>query len=275
MKSRVGLYQVFRRNRKYRTLEKGALRDHKFDSSNYAFSILLHKTITMVYFAHVHRLYRDHHNNVRGKFNPKPTNTLIPRAPVRRDPATNWIIQEATFLPDTIYKLEQIPWHLRPSVGKGMVFADNNQYLNGGAHAIMSTSGQPVALYEQYIITGLKCDERVHARNLNESSLSMPIGTTHMAMALPTYARSNRNGLVHDMVVDICKRDRTSRSDANETSSWILTKRRNAIWCHQNRLCFVHIFLILDTLYNCYQKGDFPTALVLKKCPNHSSFSLF
>ena len=113
------------------------------------------------------------------------------------------IYKELTFLPDTIYKLEQIPRHLRPSVGKGMVFADDNQYLNDGAHAIMSTSGQPVALYQQYIITGLKCDERVHARNLNERSLSMAIGTTHMAMALPTYARSDRNGIVHDMVVDV------------------------------------------------------------------------
>ena len=52
-------------------------------------------------------------------------------------------------------------------------------------------------------------------------------------------------------------------------------RRRNAIWCHQNQLCFVHIFLILDMLYICYQKGDFPTGLVMKKCTNHSSFSLF
>ena len=34
-------------------------------------------------------------------------------------------------------------------------------------------------------------------------------------------------------------------------------------------------FLILDTLYNCYQKGDFPTVVVMKKYTNHSSFSLF
>ena len=88
-------------------------------------------------------------------------------------------------------------------LGVPIVFADDNQYLNGGVHAIMSTSGQPVALYEQYIITGLKCDERAHARNLNEHSLSMPIGTTHMAMALPTYSRADRHGHVHDTVVDI------------------------------------------------------------------------
>ena len=31
----------------------------------------------------------------------------------------------------------------------------------------------------------------------------MPIGTTHMAMALPTYSRADRNGRVHDIVVDI------------------------------------------------------------------------
>ena len=37
------------------------------------------------------------------------------------------------------------------------------------------------------------------------------------------------------------------------------------IWCHQDQLCFVHIFLILDTLYNCYQKEDFPTGYVMKK----------
>ena len=43
---------------------------------------------------------------------------------------------------------------------------------------------------------------------------------------------------------------------------------------NQNQLCFVHIFLILGTLYNCYQKGDFPTGLVMKKCPNHSSFKI-
>ena len=157
----------------------------------------------MVYFAHLHCIYPDHHNNVRGMFDPMPNNTLIPRAPVRRDPGTNRIVQESTFLPDTIYKLEQVPEHLQPSVGKGMVFADDNQYLNGGVHAIMSTSGQPVALYEQYIITGLKCDERAHARNLNDHSLSMPIGTTHMAMALPTYGKADCNGHVHDLVVDI------------------------------------------------------------------------
>ena len=27
---------------------------------------------------------------------------------------------------------------------------------------------------------------------------------------------------------------------------------------NQNQLCFVHIFLILDTLYKCYQKGEMP-----------------
>ena len=26
---------------------------------------------------------------------------------------------------------------------------------------------------------------------------------------------------------------------------------------NQNQLCFVHIFLIFDTLYNCYQNEDF------------------
>ena len=34
--------------------------------------------------------------------------------------------------------------------------------------------------------------------------------------------------------------------NANKMSKRILTsKRQNAIWCHQNQLCFVHIFLIL------------------------------
>ena len=64
--------------------------------------------------------------------------------------------------------------------------------------------------------------------------------------------------------------------NTNKTSSWILTlKGPNAIWCHQIQLCFIFIFLILGVLYNWYQKGDFPTGLVMKKCPKHSSFSLF
>ena len=115
-----------------------------------------------------------------------PPNTLVPRALVHRDPATNRIIQEQTFLPDTIYKLEQVPEHLHPSVGQGMVFGDDNQYLNGGVHAIMSSSNQPVALYELDIVTGLKCDQRPATRNLNEPSISLPIGTTYMAMVMPT-----------------------------------------------------------------------------------------
>ena len=146
----------------------------------------------MVYFAHGHIVHRNHHNNVRGKFTVMPNNTLIPRALS--------VVQEATFLPDTIYKLVQVREHLRPSVGKGMVFADDNQYLNGGVHAIMSTSGQPVVLYDQYVITGLKFDECAHARNLNEPSICLPIRTTNMAMALPAYAKGNRIGQVHDLL---------------------------------------------------------------------------
>ena len=65
----------------------------------------------------------------------------------------------------------------------------------------------------------------------------------------------------------ICMRTRTRDVKA------ILYETRVGV--NQNQLCFVHIFLILGMLYNCYQKGDFPTVVVMKKCTNHSSFSLF
>ena len=64
--------------------------------------------------------------------------------------------------------------------------------------------------------------------------------------------------------------------NANKTSkgSWRQRDKTQSS-VNQNQLCFVHIFLIWGTLYNCYRKEDFPTGLVMKKCPNHSSFSLF
>ena len=159
------------------------------------------KTIKMIYFTHRHAAHHDRYN-VRGMFTAARNNTLVPRFPICCDPVTNMIIEEQTFLPDTIYKLEQVREHLRPSVGQGMIFADDNQYLNGGVHAIMSSSNQPAALYKQYIITGLKCNERVTARNLNNPDITLVIGTTHMAMALPTYARADHIGQIHDLVVD-------------------------------------------------------------------------
>ena len=64
--------------------------------------------------------------------------------------------------------------------------------------------------------------------------------------------------------------------NANSTSSWFdIDEYETQSGVSQNQLCFVHIFLILDTLYICYQKGDFPTGLVMKRCPNNSTFSLF
>ena len=101
-----------------------------------------------------------------------------------------------------IYKLEQVPVHLRPSVSHGAIFANNNHLLNRGVHAIMSSLNQLVALFKQYIITRLLCDEQVAARNLNDSELALIIGTTHMAMAPPTYARADCAGQVHDLVVN-------------------------------------------------------------------------
>ena len=79
----------------------------------------------------------------------------------------------------------------------------------------------------------------------------------------------------------LCKRDQTSRSlfvweREWETSSWYWRQRgETRFGVSQNQLCFVHMFLILDTLYNCYQKGDSPMVVVMKKCTNNSSFSLF
>ena len=43
----------------------------------------------------------------------------------------------------------------------------------------------------------------------------------------------------------------------------------------QDQLCFVHIFLILDMLYNCYQKGDFSQRACDEEMSNHRSLSLF
>ena len=64
---------------------------------------------------------------------------------------------------------------------------------------------------------------------------------------------------------------------ASKTSRYLDVKEetKRDLVSGQNQLCFVHIFLILDALYICYQKGDFPTVVVMKKCTNHSSFSLF
>ena len=194
----------------------------------------------MVFFAHTYRIFRDHHQNLRGKFDSMPNNTLVSRAPIRGDPEMNRIIQEKIFLADTIYKLEQVPEHLLPYVGKGLVFADDNQYINDGANAIMSTSGQPVALYKQYIVTGMQCDQRVHARNLNDSSLSLPIGTTHMAMALLMYAKGDKNGKARDIVVDISDFDKESGTISPEVTDT------------QVRVCTckcIYYPLLLDFLY--------------------------
>ena len=104
-----------------------------------------------------------------------------------------------------------------------MVFAEYNQHINDGVHAIMSSSGQPVALYQQYIITGMRCDQqRVQARNVNEESPSMPIGTTHMAMALLTYAKGDKIGKARDLVVDISGFDRESGTISPEVIGRII-----------------------------------------------------
>ena len=38
--------------------------------------------------------------------------------------------------------------------------------------------------------------------NRNRDGAALVVGTTHMTMALPTYARADRVGEVHDLVVD-------------------------------------------------------------------------
>ena len=81
-------------------------------------------------------------------------------------------------------------------------------------------------------------------------------------------ARRRHYVILHQHSVKGIEVVRCCNENENKTSSDLTLKRRNAIWSHQNKLCFVHIFLILDTLYICYQKGGFSYRACDEEMPN-------